>query len=152
MKGMKKKYILLLLIAILVFSCKQGSQQSRTDDDRPVITVTIEPLRYFTEAIAGDRFTVTSMVPRGSSPETYDPTPQQLIDLAKSKAYFRIGYIGFEQTWIDKLTDNAPHLQFFDMSEGINLIYDTTHAHHHGEHGEELSGSEPHPVSEEQRS
>lgn len=149
MKGMKKKYILLLLIAILVFSCKQGSQQSRTDDDRPVITVTIEPLRYFTEAIAGDRFTVTSMVPRGSSPETYDPTPQQLIDLAKSKAYFRIGYIGFEQTWIDKLTDNAPHLQFFDMSEGINLIYDTTHAHHHGEHGEELSGSEPHPVSEE---
>lgn len=58
------------------------------------------------------------------SPETYDPTPQQLIDLAQSKAYFRIGYIGFEQTWTDKLTDNAPHLQFFDMSEGIGLIYD----------------------------
>ena len=71
------------------------------------------------------------MVPTGSSPETYDPTPQQLVDLAQSKAYFRIGYIGFEQTWTEKLTDNAPHLQFFDMSENVELILDDTHAHHH---------------------
>ena len=90
-----KKFCFLLLIATLLFSCKQGGQQNKKNDDKPVITVTIEPLRYFTEAIAGDEFTVVSMVPKGSSPETYDPTPQQLVDLAQSKAYFRIGYIGF---------------------------------------------------------
>lgn len=153
---MKKTY-LLLLIAILLVSCKQGGKQSKADDDRPVITVTIEPLRYFTEAIAGDRFKVISMVPKGSSPETYDPTPQQLVDLAGSKAYFRIGYIGFEQTWMDKLTDNAPHLQFFDMSEGVELIYDDTHAHHHehgneshadGEHTEEAHATQEHIAEE----
>lgn len=150
-----KKSCLLLLIAILVLSCKQGGRQSGTDDGKPVITVTIEPLRYFTEAIAGDRFTVTSMVPRGSSPETYDPTPQQLIDLAKSKAYFRIGYIGFEQTWMDKLTDNAPHLQFFDMSQGVDLIYDDTHVHQHAVHGapsgeESPSAGEKHQSANEE--
>lgn len=32
---------------------------------------------------------------------------------------------------MDKLTDNAPHLQFFDTSRGIDLIYDSSHAHHH---------------------
>ena len=113
---MKKTY-LLLLITILATSCKPGgSQTQNSNDSKPVITVTIEPLRYFTEAIAGDRFTVVSMVPKGTSPETYDPSPQQLVDLAQSKAYFRIGYIGFEQSWIDRLTDNAPHLQFFDTS------------------------------------
>ena len=126
-----KKFCFLLFIATLLFSCKQGGQQNKKNDDKPVITVTIEPLRYFTEAIAGDEFTVVSMVPKGSSPETYDPTPQQLVDLAQSKAYFRIGYIGFEQTWTEKLTDNAPHLQFFDMSENVELILDDTHAHHH---------------------
>lgn len=47
------------------------------------------------------------MVPKGSSPETYDPTPQQLVNLDKSIAYLRIGYIGFEQAWMDKLTTNA---------------------------------------------
>ena len=127
-----KKFCFLLLIATLLFSCKQeGQQNKKKNDDKPVITVTIEPLRYFTEAIAGDEFTVVSMVPKGSSPETYDPTPQQLVDLARSKAYFRIGYIGFEQTWTEKLTDNAPHLQFFDMSKNVELILDDTHAHHH---------------------
>ena len=142
-----KKFCFLLLIATLLFSCKQGGQQNKKNDDKPVITVTIEPLRYFTEAIAGDRFTVVSMVPKGTSPETYDPTPQQLVELARSKAYFRIGYIGFEQTWTDKLTDNAPHLQFFDMSQGVDLIYDNTHVHHHAANEKEHQhaiGVEPH--------
>lgn len=112
----------------MIASCNLGSQHHQTKKaDKPVITVTIEPLRYFTEAIAGEAFQVVSMVPKGSSPETYDPTPQQLIELTNSKAYFRIGYIGFEQIWMDKLADNAPHLQFFDMSEGIDLIYEKTH-------------------------
>ena len=142
-----KKIYFLLLATILIASCKPKSGQSDKTGGKPVITVTLEPLRYFTEAIAGDRFTVVSMVPKGTSPETYDPTPQQLVDLARSKAYFRIGYIGFEQTWTDKLTDNAPHLQFFDMSQGVDLIYDNTHSHRHVEDGKEhhhATGVEPH--------
>ena len=67
------------------------------------------------------------MVPKGTSPETYDPTPQQLVELARSKAYFRIGYIGFEQAWMDKLTTNAPHLKVFDTSKGIDVIHETGH-------------------------
>lgn len=123
---MKKLFI--ILISVILTSCNFGSQSKETQDaEKPLITVTIEPLRYFTEAIAGDNFRVVSMVPKGSSPETYDPTPQQLMDLAKSKAYFRIGHIGFEKIWMDKLSDNAPHLQFFDMSKGIELIYEETH-------------------------
>lgn len=129
-----RKIYFLLLAAILAVSCKPKGGQSNDTGGKPVITVTLEPLRYLTEAIAGNRFTVVSMVPKGTSPETYDPTPQQLVDLARSKAYFRIGYIGFEQTWTDKLTENAPHLQFFDMSEWVELIYDDTHAHAHSHH------------------
>lgn len=142
-----KKIYFLLLATILTASCKPRSSQSNSTDDKPVITVTLEPLRYFTEAIAGDKFTVVSMVPKGTSPETYDPTPQQLVDLARSKAYFRIGHIGFEQTWTDKLTDNAPHLQFFDMSQGVDLIYDDTHVHRHPADEKEHqhhAGVEPH--------
>lgn len=137
---MKRSIIYLLLIAVLAVGCKNAGGRSKDNaDGKPTITVTIEPLRYFTEAIAGDNFNVVSMVPRGSSPETYDPTPQQLVALAQSKAYFRIGYIGFEQTWMDKLTDNAPHLQFFDTSRGVELIYDSSHAHHH-HHGDSAHG------------
>ncbi|WP_274950218.1 metal ABC transporter solute-binding protein, Zn/Mn family [Bacteroides cutis] len=145
---MKKLYFL-LLIGLLAVSCKTGNNKNNdSKNGKPIITVTIEPLRYLTEAIAGNQFSVVSMVPKGMSPETYDPTPQQLIDLAQSKAYFCIGYIGFEQTWTDKLTDNAPHLQFFDMSEGIGLIYDDAHSHHQENGADEghhhAGGVEPH--------
>jgi zinc transport system substrate-binding protein len=130
---MKMNYIWLLLAGILLASCSSNTDKKQ-NDDRPVIMVTIEPLRYFTEAIAGNRFQVVSMVPKGSSPETYDPAPQQLIDLSKSKAYLRIGHIGFEQTWMERLEKNAPHLPFFDLSEGVELIYDESHCHDHHHH------------------
>lgn len=129
---MKLKY--LFFLAVLPFFAGCNSKKANdvgSSKGKPVITVTIEPLRYFTEAIAGNKFTVISMVPKGVSPETYDPTPQQLLDLSRSKAYFRIGYIGFEQAWMNKLMDNAPHLQVFDTSKGVGLIYDNSHVHPH---------------------
>lgn len=144
---MKKIYAIGLL-ALLLAACKPAGQKTKADDGdtKPVITVTIEPLRYFTEAIAGDRFDVVSMVPKGSSPETYDPTPAQLMSLSKSTAYLRIGFIGFEQTWMDRLTDNAPHLQVFDTSHGIDLILqEGLHEESHADEPYHIhSGPEPH--------
>lgn len=136
------KYTPLLLLAILLSAC--NAQRSKNDPaEQPILTVTMEPQRYFTEAIAGNKFNVISMVPKGSSPETYDPTPSQLVALGDSKAYLRIGYIGFEQTWMERLLDNTPHLQVFDTSKGIDLIMDTSHNHTGNcQHGE--SGVEPH--------
>lgn len=132
------KHIIVITIALLSLVACSNKQQQPAE---PIITVTLEPLRYFTEAIAGDKFKVYSMVPKGSSPETYDPTPQQLVSLDKSTAYLRIGYIGFEQAWMDKLTANAPHLKVFDTSKGIDLIHGE--GHDHGDHHHE-GGVEPH--------
>lgn len=128
-----------LLIVLLLASCNAGKTKHK--DGKPVIAVTIEPQRYFTEAIAGDKFDVVSIVPKGSSPETYDPTPQQLVSLGDSKAYFRIGYIGFEQVWMDRLTDNTPHIQVFDTSKDVDLIYEADEDH--GDH-RHAGGVEPH--------
>lgn len=121
-----------LLIALLLTACG-GRQQA---EQKPVITVSIEPLRYFAEAIAGDRYQVVSMVPEGSSPETYDPTPQQMVGLSRSRAFLRVGYLGYEQVWTDRLQQNAKGVPFFDLSEGIDLIREEGHAH--------AGGVEPH--------
>ena len=66
------KTLLLLGSCLLLAACTgRTSKASGNEEAKPVITVTIEPQRYFTEAIAGDKFTVVSMVPKGSSPETH---------------------------------------------------------------------------------
>lgn len=88
-------------------------------EDKRIITVTIEPLKYFTEQIAGDKFKVETMVPQGSNPETYEPTAQQMINLANSDMYIKVGSIGFERTWMKKLEANAPHTILIDSSEGV---------------------------------
>lgn len=118
---MYKKISLFFAFAVLLLaSCtmvKGGSKRT--------VMVTIEPLRYFVEAIAGNRFDVKTMVPIGGNPETYEPTAQQMIELSHSDLYVKVGSIGFEQTWMKRLKANAPHTIIIDSSEGIEPIEST---------------------------
>lgn len=105
-----------LLMAVTFASCKS---EKKFDPNKPTITVTIEPFRYFVEQIADHDVNVNVMVPAGSNPETYEPTPKQMMELSQSALYFKVGSIGFEETWMKKLTDNAPNMKIIDTSIGI---------------------------------
>ena len=95
------------------------------------IMVTIEPQRYFARQVADTLFEMLTMVPPGTSPESYDPTPRQMAQLARCKAYFCIGHIGFENAWLDRLKQNNPQVVFFNNSQGIPLESGHVHAHAH---------------------
>lgn len=129
---MKQTSIIITFLSILLLTACVSKQTEGN-----IVTVTIEPQRYFAEKIAGDKFKINCVVPAGQSPETYDPTPQQMIQVGKSMAYLRIGPIGFEQAWMDKIRENNPKLEVFDTSEGMNLLTDTeedSHDHNHDGH------------------
>jgi zinc transport system substrate-binding protein len=113
-----KKYLFPIAISLLIASCS-GSPKNI---NKRAVTVSIEPLRYFTEQIAGDKFSVTTMVPKGSNPETYEPTAKQMMGLTRSDLYIKVGNIGFERTWMKKFTDSAPHIIVVNASEGINEV------------------------------
>ena len=145
-------YFLALVGLLLLTAC--GGKRQRAER---TISVTIEPQRYFAERIAGDRFAIHCVVPAGQSPETYDPTPQQMVHIGESEAYLRIGSIGFELAWMKAISENNPNLQIFDLSQGMPLLqgeeeaeeeHEHDHAHeataevehHHHHHG----GVDPH--------
>ena len=109
------RYILLMVTAGALFSCSSP----KPVDDARIITVSIEPLRYFTEQIVGDSYEVVTMVPKGSSPETYEPTAQQMTKLTESILYIKVGNLGFERTWMPRLEANAPHTTIVNASDGI---------------------------------
>lgn len=110
----------------MLASCKNVNSYNNgkdgLDPNKPTVTVTIEPFRYFVEQIAGNDVNVNVMVPAGSSPETYEPTPQQMVDLSQSVFYFKVGQIGFEKTWMKKLQQNAPNMKVIDTSAGIRML------------------------------
>ena len=90
--------------------------------DRVILSASILPQKYFIEQIAGERYEVNIMVPPGASPATYEPLPQQIARLEKSVAYFMAGHIGFESSWMDRITTANPDMAVYDLSEGIDLI------------------------------
>ena len=116
------RYVLLAMSTVSLTACTNPTAKSTQ-----TLMVSIEPLRYFAEEIAGNRFQVTTMVPQNSNPETYEPTAQQMIALNESRLFFMVGEIGFERTWSKRLQQNAPQTTFVNTSNGIKLI-----AHGHG--------------------
>lgn len=116
------RYIILIVGVNALFSCTRPSTSTATEELK-TITVTIEPLRWFTEQLCGDRYKVLTMVPAGSSPETYEPTPRQLVDLSHTLLYIEVGQIGFERSWMPRLRENAPKMTVVDSSRGIAYIH-----------------------------
>ena len=107
--------LVFLTLSIATSSCRSPKKTSKEG----VIVVSIEPLRYFTEQISGGRYEVISIVPSGYSPEMYEPTPQQLISASGAKAYIKIGQLGFEKTWLEKISENEPKLAIWNTSDSL---------------------------------
>lgn len=101
--------------------CKSNQQKAGMAENnaKPTVTVTIPPYQYFVDKIAGDKVDVNVMVSNGNNPETYEPNAQQMMELSNSALYLKVGSIGFEQTWMKKLQDNAPDMKVIDTSVGI---------------------------------
>ena len=114
---MKLRTYSFIFLILFIASCSQKKQTN----ERPVITVSILPQKFFTEKIVGDRFDINVMVPPGASPASYEPTPKQMIDLANSFIYFKIGYIGFELNWINSMEADFPKVKFINTAEGIEF-------------------------------
>lgn len=141
---MMKKYLLFLLVPSLFFACKPSPKGNKMAP----LTVTIVPQRYFLEKLAGDFYRINTLVPPATSPETYEPSPASMTELGKSAIYFKVGFLGFENVWSQKLAANNPEVKIVDCSRGIELAYDEyghAHGHDHGdtEH-EHQHGADPH--------
>ncbi len=99
------------------------------------VFVSLLPQKQFVERIAGDAVKVEVMVRPGQSPATFDPTPQQMVALARAAAYFRIG-APFETVWVPKMQSTHPKLRIVDTRVGITLLPmdspATSHGHDHG--------------------
>ncbi|ALB44219.1 MULTISPECIES: metal ABC transporter solute-binding protein, Zn/Mn family [Clostridium] len=124
---MKKKIIsgiLALLTGVMLIGCGANTKTTTentkgTKDDKLKITVSIYPLKEFTEEIAGDKADVTCLVPNNVEPHEYDPKAQDLEGLTKSDAFIYNG-LGME-SWIDKVNDviKDKNIPVVDSSTGV---------------------------------
>jgi manganese/iron transport system substrate-binding protein len=117
----------LLALALCVSGCSSNSPASTFDRGKIDVVTTISTLNSFVEGVGGDKVRVTNIVPVGASPETYEPTPQDVATLSKAKVLVENG-AGLE-TWLDRLLRNAAssHLVTVVGSDGLPVINDNPH-------------------------
>jgi len=121
--------LLLLTTVVLLVSCVSKHEESK----KTQLTVSIIPQKYLAEFIAGDKFEIQAMMPTGSNHETYEPTPRDMEKISSSKAYFALGALDFELTWLDRLKASNPLMEVINTSKGIIMIDGHLHEDDAGE-------------------
>jgi zinc transport system substrate-binding protein len=103
--------------------------------DKLPVFVSIVPQIYFVQQIGKELVEVQPMVLPGASPATYEPKPQQMADISKTKIYFAIG-VPFENAWLGKIAAANPDMRVVHTEHDIEKR--AMKAHHH--HDEEAEG------------
>ncbi|MFL1406304.1 zinc ABC transporter substrate-binding protein [Marinobacter sp. M1N3S26] len=129
------------IIVLLLWSCLASASA-----DTPQVVTSLKPVELLVRAVAHDQVEVTTLVPAGSSPHTYQLRPSERRQLAAADRVFWVGP-GME-TFLTRLL-TGPDLQ--DRSVALapeeqntqGQIHDE-HEHHDEEHGHGDAESEHH--------
>ncbi len=131
----------LLLVVVLLFLSLSGCGLKKPGEGKETATTTLLPVQGFMNRLAGDAVEVGVMVPQGANPATYSPTPGQIRQMSGAQLYVKVGYVGFEQAWMDRLVELNPQMKVVDLSDGSALIRGEESVH--GDHVHE-GGVDPH--------
>lgn len=139
-----QKLVLKLLVCACIGSLCSCAQPAQPEEE--MLYVSILPLKSIVGGIVGDDFDVRVLVPAGASPETFEPTPRQFVDLNRARLIFNVGLIDFETTLLGKIEARD---KVVDLSRGIDLIAGScSHAHNKVARAHELHAA---AMSEEQQ-
>lgn len=114
----------LLLSVLTLVACvpvaAPTTAANATRNAKPTVIATTTQLEDVVGVIAGDRVTVVGLVPRNGDPHEFEPTPDNVKQVADSVAVFKNG-AGLEG-WIDELIANAGgERPIFDTTQGLKL-------------------------------
>jgi zinc transport system substrate-binding protein len=141
---MNKSVILklsLVVFGFIMLGC--NSHKSKEQNQKSTITVSILPQKYLIDRLTDNAFDVNVMVPPGTSPEMYEPSPVQMKGVSQSVVYFAVGPLEFESTILPRIKELNPNIQFVDLSKGINLLEGHKHREIMGE-DEHHTNYDPH--------
>lgn len=119
-----KKILLLCstLVAISLASCGGATTEEKS------LIATLFPQYSLAEQLAGDLLDVEFLLPVGSDPHDFEPTPSQRVNLNNADVVLFTSE-SFEQ-WIHSLEDTATG-KLVDLSQVVTLIEAVEHDHDH---------------------
>lgn len=137
---MRKRYSILLLAVSVIFSLMltacQPDPAQQADPAKLQVAVSFNAMKEFVQAVGQDKVQVTTLIPDGTEPHEFQPTPREIKALHHAKVLVCNG-MGMEP-WQDdavKAADNKS-LVVVDAADGVTPIHLTDPAEKR-EHGED---------------
>ena len=123
-----QKIATFIICTLLTIGCA-----TKSESDKKTIYVTITPLQSIIQEITMGDFDVEVIVPKGASPETFEPTPKQVTAFSDAEFIFSTGLIDFEQSLVQRIGGDA---EVVNLSKDIELIAGScSHGNHQHKHG-----------------
>ena len=130
---MKSIISLLSISCLLLTLCLAGCKGAAEHSPGRTITVSIAPLSGMAAAIAGEQYGISTLMPDGMSPETYELTPGRVLELGNCSLLLRVGSLGFEQTLTERLGGAMPATRIVSLGSNIEKLEDKDCDHASGE-------------------
>lgn len=101
---MKKTISILLSLALLLCVSACGETPEQDTDNRLSIVTTLFPAYDFAREIAGERASVSLLVPPGAEAHSFEPTARDMIRIRECDLFFCNG--GESEAWVEELLED----------------------------------------------
>lgn len=115
------KRLLIIFFVLIVSSVaivKIANRDLIKNSDKLQITTSIYPMYFFASMIGGEKINVNNITPTGAEPHDYDLTPQDVIEIQKSRLLILNGSI---EPWGNKIKNNLNGSNTQILIAGENL-------------------------------
>ncbi len=104
-----------------------GASDSEETGGAVQAVATISVLQDLVEQVGGDRVEVSTIVPVGGSPETFQPSPSDAQRISEARVVFQNG-AGLEE-WLGDLVQSAggEDVKVVELSRGMNIVEGNPH-------------------------
>ncbi len=116
---------LLALSLLMLGGCSMDKKAAAPADQSQniMVAVSIIPEQTFVKAVAGDMADVVVMIPPGSNPESYSPTPLEMVKLSNAALYFAIGVPAERADILPSVKYFNPQMKVIDLPASVSLVY-----------------------------
>ena len=127
------------LLYIIGIAFITGCTETKKSESKSIY-VSILPLKGIVEQIVGEDYPIHVLVPAGASPESFEPTARQLIELSDADIVMGVGALDFEKSMLERLGEER---EIVNLSKGIEFIAGSC-SHSHCNHEHHAHGIDPH--------
>jgi len=116
-----------LMASVLLIGCQEEEEAEEGETPRVSVVVSLAIFADFARQVGGDRVDVSTLVPAGADPHTYEPGPSRVAKLTKADLVIVNG-LGLEAALEDVVEENTSSSAILvELAEGLPVIDKNPH-------------------------